>query len=209
MDGYLEFRPTGDLCTTLSAFSLFGTPVDVASQYVAGQGTYLLIFATGTTPGVGARMLQFLEPVEGSTETHVAVGRGCGVVTVDADLGAATPLTVPRTGPWQLDWSGLTRDGQGNPLESGRIDGLLVAYYADTTVQALEGEILDLLLIATWLWSADSVSGRAFEFEEGWGGDAGFDAYPAEGGVWLLGLTCSRCYTPAPIFLAMLRPEEL
>lgn len=208
MDGYLELRPTGDLCGALSAFSLFGTPVDVASQYVAGDGTYLLVLTTGTTPGVGARMLTFLEPDEGSKSTNVAIAEGCDVVTVDASLSAATPLQVPRVGPWQLDWSALTTDGQGNALQPGRIDGLMVAYYADTTVAELEDQILDLLLVATWIWSADSVSGRAFEFEEGWGGQVGFDTYPDESGVWLLGLTCSRCYTPAPIFLAVLQPRE-
>ena len=208
IDGYLELRPTGELCSTLSAFSFFGTPVDVASQYVAGDGTYLLVLTTGTTPGVGARMLMFLEPDEGSANTTVDVGEGCGVVTVDAALSGATPLSVPRIGPWRLDWSALTTDGQGNPLQTGRIDGLSVAYYADTTVAELEQQILDLLLVATWLWSADSVSGHTFDFEEGRGGQVGFDTYSGDAGVWLLALTCSRCYTPAPIFLAVLEPGE-
>jgi hypothetical protein len=47
---------------------------------------------TGTTPGVGAKMLQFLEPDEASENTTVAIGDGCDVVTVDADLSTATPL---------------------------------------------------------------------------------------------------------------------
>jgi hypothetical protein len=206
MNGYLEFPTTGDLCTTLSAFTFFGTPIDVLNEYVADAGTYMLVFTTGTTPGIGARMITFLEPVEGETATAVDVGEGCGVVTVDADLASATPLVVPRTGPFTLDWSALTTDGQGGTMQLNRIDGILVAYYEGATVAELEGEILDLMLDATWLWPGGTVSGSAYDFVEGWGDGVGFDTYPEGEGTWLIGLTCSRCYNPAPLFLTVLQP---
>ncbi len=221
VSGYLEY-PTedGETCTNLSNMSFLGTPIDLDQEFVEGEEhVYMLVFTTGTSPGVGARSMVFLEPTSDSSNHEVAAPNGCELLDFEADLKSAEPVRVPRTGPWPIDWRSLERDGGGNEVPFNQIDKLLLAFYEGRDVGYLEDNIFDIELMATSVWELpldndrkadlsdaklrDGVSddgsgepGAAFE---------GFDA--AAEGVWLLGLFCSKCQNPAPVLLSILQPE--
>jgi len=208
--GYLEYHPDHlATCMKLSQLSFFETVIDVPSKYIESPGwTYLLLLAKGTTPGVGARDMVFLNPTAASTNTAVDVASGCGLLDFSADLLSLQNPAVPLAGPWVVDWKDITHDGQGNPVSLRWIDGLTVGRFDGMTAQAVQARILDVELIATSLWdlplngedkadlaqARDRKTGAAF---------SGF--HPADS-TWMLALTCSTCQSPAPLVLTILRP---
>lgn len=206
--GYIEYRTeNATTCANLADFSFFGTPIDVATEYTEAGGTYMLLLTEGTTPGVGARMLTFLDPTGSSSTTRVDVQDGCGLLDLDADLTSLAPTPIKADGPWDIDWSGLTVDGQGGEIPLTDVDGVLLGFYEGMTAADLEAQLLDLEYIATRLYTAPVESGTTADLALA-SGDAGTFAGFEGDGTWLLALTCSRCYNPAPLFLTVLDPVE-
>ena len=211
VDGYLEYLTDHEsTCAPLSAMTFFETPIDIEEEYVESDDhKYLLLFAEGTTPGVGARTMVFLEPTANSTNTEVNAESGCGTLEFSAELSDVTNIEVPVDGPWVIDWRDLTEDGQGNEIVFEAIDGVLVGFYEGMTVTEIEEQMLDLELIATSLWEIDLDGGRTADLADARGRD-GAGRFPGfereEEGVWLLGLMCSTCQNPSPLLLGVIEP---
>ncbi len=210
VDGYINYvTDHSSACVKLSELSLMGTTVDITEEYAqSDERTYLLLLATGTVPGVGSRMLTFLEPSSQSTNTEVQVEQGCDVLEFSADLTSLDPVVIARDGPWEVDFSQLTVNGQGNEMILSNVDGVMLGFYEGYTPAQLEQEVLDLELIATSLWrlQLDGSSGSKVDLTN-LSNEAGpFDGFSGEG-TWLLALRCSTCQNPAPLFLSVLVPE--
>lgn len=211
VDAYFELETDHvSTCVKLSQLGFFGSRLDVARDYVEGAATtYLLMFAKGTTPGLGARTLTFVKPTSTAANTRVDAPAGCGLVNFSADLTAGVPVPVSTSGPWIVDWRGVTRDGRGNAVELPRIDGVLLGFYEGRTIEDLQGRVLDLESLATALWEIDLAGGGTADLstakERGSGAAfAGFERGAA--GAWLLGLMCNTCQSPAPVVLTVLQP---
>lgn len=200
LGGYISMEPGDATSAWLTDLTFFGTDPQILDQYTEGRATWLLLLSSGTTVGVGARTIAFLEPRDDSDVTDIVVPDGCGLVDVDVDIDALAPVTLPPTGPWVVDWRGVTADGQGQPLDRADIDGILLARYDETTAE-IEADFLDVEILPEQIWRA-SVSGAssidltALVDPEGVA-FAGFDG----GGTWLLALVCGTCSNPAPRFL--------
>ena len=207
-DGYVEVSTGTDTCVDLSAMSFFGSEFDLETEYVEGGGTYLVLVTTGATPGVGSRLLSFIEPKAASTTTDIDLGDGCGALDFTVDLRSLETVPMLVDGPWEVDWEKLDVDGQGNALSPSDVDGLMVAWYETATLDDLQQQFLDLELIADELWTIDLSAGRSADLADAKNaaGDAftGFD----RDGVWLVALRCSLCYNPAPLFLTVVEPVE-
>jgi len=105
-------------CTKLSTLKL-GKPVAPATDYVeATNKTYMLLFETGTTPGVGSRSMMFLDPMAASDIVAVKAMDACagGVLTFMATLGQPMMIDAADSTKWHVDWSQLTHDSFGNPV---------------------------------------------------------------------------------------------
>jgi hypothetical protein len=211
VDGYLEYNTEHDAtCAKLSSMSFFGTPIEIEEEYrESDDHRYMLLFAAGTTPGVGARSMTFVKPTSTSTNTMVMAEPSCGFLDFSADLSAVEPVSIPIDGPWVIDWRDLTLDSQGNEIVFESIDSVLVGFYQDMTPEQLQAEIFDLELLATELYRVTLKGGRTADLEraravDGGAAFAGFER-DAEG-TWLLGLMCSACQNPAPVLLAILEP---
>jgi hypothetical protein len=203
ISGYVEYQPDGArACANLADFSFFGTAIDIAAEYQEGGGTYMLLLTEGTLPGVGARMLSFLEPTAASSATSVALEPGCGMLDFQADLQSKPAAPVLADGPWNVDWSALSVDGQGAEVAIESVDSLMLAFYEGMEPADLEGRFLDLELIATTLFTAELEGPTHFDLAE----LEGFTGFSGDG-TWLFALRCSRCYNPAPIFLGALDPQ--
>lgn len=209
MSGYVQFEnDAGATCASLSAMSFFGTSIDVAAEYVEGGGTYMLLLTTGTTPGVGARMIAFLEPSAGSTETTVAVSPGCGVLDFSVDLHSRAAAPACASGEaWEVDWSAVTVDGQGNAFDPTQIDRLLLGFYEGRTITDIEADFLDLEQSATRLWSMPLTGDTRADLAQASDGAAAFSGFAGDG-TWVLALQCSRCYNPAPLVVTVLEPAN-
>lgn len=212
VSGYIEYNTDHEsTCAKLSSFSFFETVIDVKKEYVeSDERTYLLLFTTGTKPGMGARSMVLIKPTADSENTKVEAPTGCGLLDFSADLHSSEPLRVPRVGPWPLDWRKTKSNGQGEKLAVAQIDSALIGFYADKTVADIETGIFDLETMATSLWEIPLTGGRttSLELARERGTDAPFPGFEREeSGVWLLGLFCTTCANPAPLVLTVLEPE--
>jgi len=224
VSGYLEYPTDGEeTCTNLSNMSFLGTPIELDQEFVEGEEhVYMLIFTSGTSPGVGARSMLFVKPTSASSTREVLAPNGCDLLDFEANLRDAEPVRVPRSGPWKLNWRSLDRDGGGNEVPFNQIDKLLLAFYEGRDVGYLEDNIFDIELMASSVWELPLDNEREADLsearlrpslaEDGSAGAAdssgnfeGFET--AAEGVWLLGLFCSKCQNPAPVLLSIVQPE--
>jgi len=207
ISGYVESRVEEETCTALSDMSFFGTEIDVAQEYTPDTATFLLLLTTGTEPAVGTRMLSFLEPTEESANSRVDVPSGCGVLDFEADLKSLDPLPLWMDGPWQVDWSTVTTDGQGLANDFASVDGISLAFYETLSTEELEADFLDLEMLADQTWDAELESGTSFDLGDLESDGEGFGGFHDQG-LWVLGLRCGTCMNPAPLFLTLVDPVE-
>ncbi len=207
ISGYVESRVEEETCTALSDMSFFGTEIDVAQEYTPDTATFLLLLTTGTEPAVGTRMLSFLEPTEGSENSRVDVSDGCGVLDFEADLQSLESLPLWVDGPWQVDWSAVTTDGQGLANDFASVDGISLAFYETLNAEELEADFLDLELLADQIWEAGLESGTSFDLGDLQSEGEAFGGFQDQG-LWVLGLRCGTCMNPAPLLLTLVEPVE-
>jgi hypothetical protein len=196
----------------LSAFTFFGTEFDVPSQFTVGSGTWMVALRLSTEPNYRQyKKLLFLEP-DSSTSVHEASFENeSSMFRVAADLTSGEAVQVRDAAPRIVSWAGLSVDGSGNPIDSDRIDTVWLAQYEDATPGDLEDRLVDLELIGDRYWQmpVDAVSeadlAELRPLEDGGPEFDGFDG----GGSFLLGLRCSTCMSPMPLFLAPITSQCL
>ena len=173
--------------------------------------TYMMLFAKGTRPGVGARVDDVPQADRG-VDQHAGRTRprGCGLLDFSADLSPPTRVDVPPQAPWVVDWRDVTLDGQGNALVPRRIDGLILAFYEGKTVGRDPDPHLRPRAHRHDVVGHAGVGGRTADLahrEAARHRRAVHRLHDAAGtGVWMLALTCSTCQNPAPVLLTVLDP---
>ena len=199
-------------CAMLSQFKL-GASIVPATDFVAPSGmdiTYMLLFTSGTTPGVGSKSMLFLDPT-GSSSTVAAVD-ACSTNVLDFQATLGTPMMISATdsSKWHVDWSQLTKDSFGNPVLFTKIDKVLVGYYQGKTAADLMTNFKDIELIATKLYEVsvppgarDVMLGDAKERS----GSASFPGFTQTDGVYAMAVQCGKCQVPAPVLLTILQPQ--
>lgn len=204
---YISAEPSNATNIDLSELTFYGTDPKILPFTTPDSGTWLALLTSGTQIAVGTRAMKFFTPTTGEENTTVALNDACGMLEFTVDLEALEVVPVNVEGPWIIDWSALTRSGQGYPISLGNIDRVMVAWFADQELEALEENFLDLELRADRLWSMalDGGAGAELEGLTESGTDAPFDGF-TEDGLWMLALRCSTCPNPAPQFLTVVRP---
>lgn len=205
MGGYVAFAPGDATEAWLSAFTFFGTDTDIEALHELDTGSWLLLATTGTTLGVGARLLALFSAEASATATEVRIDPGCGMLSFEADLESLTPVPVLTAGPWLLDWTAVMLDGRGHAIEAQRIDELMVARFPGRSAAELEAGFLDLELDAEELWRLELTGGTTADLTSLSNEAGAFPGFAAEG-PWLLALRCTLCSNPAPRFLTLLEP---
>jgi hypothetical protein len=217
---YREFHTAGaagdagaPVTSTMLSKLSFGTPLDPATDYVAATSTqYLLLFTHGTTLGVGAQSMVFIQPTAGETNTTVSVPDACSTSVLDFSATLSTmPVTIPVNGPWKLDWSQITKDNFGNPLDFSQttLDTVEVGFYEGKTPADLQAHFLDVQIDATSIWTFPVPLGQKYVDLAGPETDGGgtFPGFGATGGTWAAAVLCSKCSVPAPVVFATLLPQ--
>lgn len=200
ISGNVDYEPgTGETSAPLSSFNFNGTGIDPTTEVCESLGsTFMLTSLTGLYT---YRMLMFFSPTAGETNTDVIMDADSASLTFDATLGAT--IQVPGKRDVLVNWLDLTTDGQGNPFSLSNIDGLMLARY-ELTVEEMEQEILDLQIIADEMYTADVGGLGEYELINALDADGNaFAGFEGEG-LWLLGLFCSTCPNPAPLYLAVI-----
>jgi hypothetical protein len=214
-DFHTSMATAGSTCAMLSQFTL-GTALMPATDYVAPAAnqtiTYMLLFTSGTTPGVGSKSMLFLEPSTTSAVMNVSAPDACdnGVLTFNATLG--NPMAIPATDntKWHIDWSQITKDSFGNPISFTKIDNVLIGFYQNKTAMDLQTGFKDIELTATTMYKAtvapgardvDLVTATATD------GSGAFPGFTKTDGVWAIAVRCSKCQIPAPVVMTILQPQ--
>ena len=182
---------------SLSELTLLGNDIDVEQYFEEGVGAWLLTVNTGTVPGVGARMVAFLEPRADSTATEASITDDSALLDLDVDLLSLEPTLVSE-GDTELsvDWSELTANAMGNDLDSGAVDQVMLGRYDDLGAEDLQEDFLDLELLADGMWTVDIDAGSEATLSD-------IDPLDADS-TWVLALRCTTCSNPAPPFLTFL-----
>jgi hypothetical protein len=200
-------------CVSLSSLSFTSTALNPATDYVeASDKKYLLLFSKGTTPGSGARTMTFIEPTSSSTATAVSAPDGCGsnILHFTADITTPPAVTVPKAGPWDVDWSLITRDSMNHTVLFQNLDQLMVGFYPGMTVADLQARFLDIDRIAGSSLYQMAIPTGAKHADLANAKDSNGVAFPGfarTDGVWAVAILCSKCQVPAPIILSILEPQ--
>jgi hypothetical protein len=209
------FSPDGQVTSAaLTSFTLFGAaltpgmlmPFFDPNRYPPASHSYALMAATGSTPGVGTRMIQAFVLDPESTNTSVKVVDESATLTYAVDLRHLVPTEISQgTAAVALDWGDIKTNGRGSPFVATNITSAKVAHYVETPTE-LEARFLDLDLIATELYRAPVPAGHVLDFTslktDGGKAFTGIDNV----GTWIFALQCGNCKNPAPWFLSTLKP---
>ncbi len=203
--GYVDYLPVGsETDAVLTQFEFNGTSLDPATEICASlDSTYMLLAMTGP---YDYRMLVFFVPVEGETNTTVAIHSDSASIEHVPDLEQGDAIVVPAASDTLVDWSALSVNGQGNPFSAESIDELILARY-ELTLEEVEERFAELPTLAAESYAAD-VGGRttlASKLATDGSGQA-FAGFEGEG-IWLLGLFSSTELLPVPLFLGVVEPE--
>jgi hypothetical protein len=213
LDGYLGYETAHDsTCTTLSSLTNFGTPVDVFEEYVEDDRSYLFTFNRGTNPFTGTVTMVFANPSTSSTNMRISAPPGCGIRTITTDLTTIQYVPVPFDGPWIVDWSNVTVDGQGNEFRPYNLDRVTLWFVAGSTASELEYQVTELDSIATESYDAEIAGGFSIDLAQLSNSRDGrpFSSFRTnEAGAWLFGLRCSGCMNgDLPQVLSVFGPVE-
>jgi hypothetical protein len=210
---YREFHTNGATSTMLSALS-FGSPLVPSTDYVVAPSTqYLMLFTHGTVLGVGAQAMVFLSPSATSTNTTVSAPDACSNSVLDfVPTLSLTPVSIPTAGPWKVDWSQITKDNFGNPLDFGqtKLDTVEVGFFQGEQPTQIQADFLNVQTDATNLYTYAVPAGQKYvdlaSTPASGGAFPGFSA-TAGTGTWAVAVLCSTCSVPAPIVFSILQPQ--
>jgi len=205
----------GETCANLSTF-VFGSQLVPSTDFVEATGgktlTYMLLFATGTTPGVGSRSMVFLDPSASSTTMMVAAPDACDSHILDFQATLGTPLSIPATDntKWHVDWSQISKDSFGNAVNFPKLDDVLLGFYQGMSATDLQTKFTDIEIIATTLYDVAVPAGaRDVDLATAKlrGGTTAFPGFTQTDGVWAIAVRCTKCQIPAPVVMTILQPQ--
>jgi hypothetical protein len=210
---YFEYNTNhSENCINLQDMEFVGRQIDPAVDFVEDPNTtYLMLFSQGTVPGTGAQSMLFLDPKASSQNVTAPAQTGCEMLEFIPDLQSSTPVDIKNAGPWTIDWRNLTRDSQGNPVQFNKVDRLVVGFYEGFTLAQLEEQVFDLEYLPKDLYEIPIDGQRTADLSEAVHTVSGekFSGFSQESeGIWIFGLLCGQCQTPAPIVLSTLNPVD-
>ncbi len=195
----------------LSEFSfMVGHELDVVGRFEEGDGTWLLAVQSND----GGQDLAYLSlvPVDGSAADEAYVTDDSSGNHVDGDMDALQEVLLERGEPMVVDWSQLSIDSQGQPLDPLLLDGIAVARVTEGALQDSDSLFTQLHSVAEELWmGAVPNASSSYDLVELEDIDAGVTGFPGPDGTdpWLLMLGCSTCGDPLPRFGSRLAWAEL
>lgn len=143
-----------------------------------------------------------LAPTTGQAGTFVSIPNGGAAFEWLAQIDGSVLRTAEGYDSYPVDWSAVTTDGYGRPFSAAQGDELFVGRFdAVDEADDLGSKLLELEATAAGWWTAD-VGGRTqAELGELGGTDGAFPGFEAEV-VYLIGVRCTTCLGPAPLWVA-------
>ena len=204
-------------CTAnLSDFSILGNIFDPEADLVESDNTWLLSVSNYPDGRFDILMSTFVEPLESETNSSVVVDDDSSTLSFDTDLHSADPLVTSASfDEYSLDWSGVDNDVNGVPFDKLLGNRLLIGKVAADNITDVESIFLRLDDEAEELYYLSDVDGE----QQVYGRTAAdlmlatdlagnnFGGFTTDG-VWLVGIECLSCTSPAPLLLSVVEVEE-
>lgn len=176
-------------------------------QYPQNEYTFMMMAATGTTPGKGARGIALFHIDPSASDTTLKMTDDSTKLSYSVNLTGAAPVEVPAgKGQLTLDWSQMKLNMLGNPYVSSQITRAAVAHFKSATLDQLEAKFLDLETTADAWYATTSIAGSSVDLStlattQG-------AAFPGidDPGIWMTALFCDNCNNPAPWSITILQP---
>lgn len=202
-------------CTAnLSEFEIIGNSFRV-DDFVPSENTWLMTVTYYEAGVFDFVMPQFVVPSAGEPNDVVGFLDSTSSLAFDADLHSLEPMrTSADFDAWTFDWSAVTKDVYGNPYDDEVGNRVLVGHVPFDDIADLEAVFLRLDDEADALYRLDQVDGVPVVMGETdadlmLATDASGAAFPGftTDGIWLVGVECSTCTSPAPLLLGVVEVE--
>jgi len=199
----------GSCTIQLSDFEILANAFDPTLMQDNGRNWLMSVM---NTPGGRWDILMstFVKPEDASTNTTITIGDDSADLEFDANLSDLVQLeTVAGADNYTADWSTLTSDIYGHDFDALQGDRLLVGKVDADSVSDVESLFLRLDTEAEKLYYLDTYGItyvddlHAATAEDG-STFPGFDT----SGIWLLGVECTTCTSPAPLWLSVVDVVE-
>lgn len=192
----------------LSDFAILGNAFDPTTEFVCVEGSsWLVSLVTTSGDRMDFRGLAFLDPCAGGGDGTVTIDDTTASIDFVADLRSAAPLRAPAGVTGSLDWSALTTDAIGREIDPELFDRLLIGKIDAADVSEVERLFVRLDEEAAGIWRLDTYGTDHAELAGATDASgAAFPGFDTEG-VWLVGLECLSCTSPAPAALAVVEVE--
>jgi len=213
VESYFQFlNVDGSTAADASGFSIIGNNFAPATDFVEDdEATWLVsLISTGGSRALDILISKFVVPSASATTTEVSFTNDCSTIDFTSDLGSATPLrTSAGLDSYTLDWSGLENTASNKPYEILDGDQMFIVQTGLDTVEEVETELLRMFEIAenTWYLSSYGVTFADLMTAEADDGSL-FPGFSTDGGVWIIGVECTECTSPAPMFLGVVEVVE-
>ena len=211
----------GATCVNLTDFEILGNAF-IPENETDENPSSTWLFTMWSTSAYGRDdilMSVIIRPVAGETNTQVELTDDSSILGFTPDMTALDSAPACATEAKQtFDWSALTVDTSGHEWDVRSADKLLIGKIKGSVKDA-ERDFLQLDEIAEELYTM-TVYGQTFAKlvddgstdqidQEGnsiWPIDLDGNTFEGftEDGTWLLGIECSTCTSPAPLFLTVL-----
>ena len=205
-----------DCIVAFNEFNVIGTMFVPEVEFVEGDTTWLLSVIDTSDGRMDILMSTIVDPTEGETNTEVVLSDGSSTLVGDADLHSAPPLrTQAGLDSYTLDWSAATTDVNGDIYDLFKGDRLIIGKVATDDISVVEQGFLQLDVEADELYYLEQVDGVDLVYAQT-SADlmlaTSRDGTPFGGfttdGIWLVGVECLSCTSPAPLLLSVVEVEE-
>lgn len=192
----------------LSEFGILGNPFDPVADFSCVDGSSWLVALTSEGDArFDFRTLAFLDPCAGGDGATVVVDDTTASLDFTADLRSAPTQTAPAGETGTLDWSGLTMDATGREVDPELLDRVLIGRVDVETVEEVEAVFVRLEEESAEIYRMDAYGISSADLADATSADGTpFGGFTTDG-VWLVGLECLDCTSPAPVALTVIEVE--
>ncbi len=161
-------------------------------------------------------MTKFVTPVAAETNTDIALTDDSASLDFDADLSAPALQTSASFDSYTLDWSAVTQDvngaewddEKGNRVLIGKVDAKNIGDVEDIFLR-VDSEASELYRLyddenGVLLVSGETSADLMLATDEAGNSFPGFTT----DGIWLVGVECTSCTSPAPLLLSVVEVSE-
>lgn len=204
------------VCTAnLSDFSMIANAFNVGDFGGASAtgSTWLLSLTYYDAGAFDYAMPSFVVPEQGAPVSEIRFHDDLSTIEVDVDLHTLKPMTTSsRFDEYTLDWSAVTTDVYGNEYDDQLGNQVLIGKVPFGDIEQVEDVFLRLDDEASELYRLNVVDGIPVvqgETDVDLMLATNADGEPFGGfttdGIWLVGVECTSCTSPAPLLLGVVQ----